>query len=177
MPTKLLLIAALTLTAAAARADDLKTVAVDNPAQVKAIASSVAAFEKGQQVASDQIVSVTTLDASFLVVPATYAADKAGGCHLYLLSARYQVNAKIPLWVNDETQACDAVLSVFGCKLAPKSGLVVMYGVRSGERRQPQSVFLELGKNGSLSLNPLLTRRLAAAESAFQARQQLACQK
>jgi hypothetical protein len=176
MPFTLILLA-LMMAAGTARADALKVTEVANPAQVKAIVSSISAFEKGQMVATDQIVNVTTLSSSFLVVPATYVADKAGGCHLYLLSQRYQLNDKIALWVNDDSFACDAVLSVFGCKLAPTSGIVVMVGLRGGERRQPQSLFLEAAGNGGLAQNVGLTRQLAGAESAFQARQRLGCLK
>ena len=172
-----LMLLALLLAAGKAGADELKVSAVVNPLQVKAIVSSISAFEKGQMVAADQIVSVTTRTSSFLVVPATYAADKAGGCHLYLLSQRYQLNDKMTLWVNDDSFACDAVLSVFGCRLSPKSGIVVMVGLRSGERRQPQSLFLEAAGNGGLAQNVVLTSQLAGADSAFQARQRLGCLK
>lgn len=144
----------------------------------KKVMDSLGVMSKDDEVVKNQIVLIKDNKNTFIIAPVISIAEKNGGCYLQSLAPNYKPRLRYLIERNINAQTCDAIIAVFGCRLAQKNGLGVVVGMRMGfDNYYIQSSYFDIIENNQLKNNDLLSQKIGSIESVVKAKKILDCRK
>lgn len=157
-------------------AHDFSVNLIKNRLEKEAIANEVTKKNKNHEVDKDQIVFISNYHKEFIIAPTISTAETSGGCYLQTLNTEYKLETQYLIEKNVDSQSCDSIIAIFGCRLPQKNGIGIIVGMRLGSNNYyTQSSFFELDEKNELKENLLLSKKIGAVDSVTKAKKKLAC--